>query len=119
AGSCPDGKSPGRAAASYRGLTSPVYFRPARAAKCVPRPDAIRRRRRHGGSHSAELRGRNMTAIIEARALGKQYRSRWALIDCTLSIPAGHVVGLVGPNGAGKTTMLHRVTGPLTPTAGT
>src|SRR5580704_6945912 len=60
-----------------------------------------------------------MTAIIKARALGKQYRSRWALIDCTLSIPAGHVVGLVGPNGAGKTTLLHLVTGLLTPTAGT
>ena len=60
-----------------------------------------------------------MTAIIEARGLGKQYRSRWALIDCTLSIPAGRVVGLVGPNGAGKTTLLHLVTGLLAPTAGT
>ena len=61
----------------------------------------------------------DMTAIIEARGLGKQYRSRWALTDCTLSIPAGRVVGLVGPNGAGKTTLLHLVTGLLTPTAGT
>ena len=60
-----------------------------------------------------------MTAIINARELGKQYRSRWALVDCTLSIPAGHVVGLVGPNGAGKTTLLHLATGLLTPTAGT
>ena len=60
-----------------------------------------------------------MTAIIEAQGLGKQYRGRWALIDCTLSIPAGHVVGLVGPNGAGKTTLLHLATGLLTPTAGT
>src|SRR6266581_4730695 len=60
-----------------------------------------------------------MTAIIKARGLGKQYRSRWALIDCTLSIPAGRVVGLVGPNGAGKTTLLHLVTGLLTPTTGT
>jgi hypothetical protein len=25
-----------------------------------------------------------MTAVIEARGLGKQYRSRWALTDCTL-----------------------------------
>jgi ABC-2 type transport system ATP-binding protein len=60
-----------------------------------------------------------MTAIIEARGLGKQYRRRWALIDCTLSIPAGHVVGLVGPNGAGKTTLLHLATGLLAPTTGT
>jgi ABC-2 type transport system ATP-binding protein len=60
-----------------------------------------------------------MAAIIEAQGLGKQYRSRWALTDCTLSVPAGHVVGLVGPNGAGKTTLLHLATGLLTPTAGT
>ena len=60
-----------------------------------------------------------MTAIIEARGLGKQYRGRWALIDCTLSIPAGRVVGLVGSNGAGKKTLLHLATGLLTPTTGT
>jgi ABC-2 type transport system ATP-binding protein len=60
-----------------------------------------------------------MTAIIEAHGLGKRYRSRWALTDCTLSIPAGRVVGLVGPNGAGKTTLLHLVTGLLAPTRGT
>ena len=41
-----------------------------------------------------------MTAVIETEELGKQYRGRWALAGCTLSIPAGHVVGLVGPNGA-------------------
>jgi ABC-2 type transport system ATP-binding protein len=60
-----------------------------------------------------------MTAILEARGLGKRYRQRWALTDCTLSIPAGHVVGLVGPNGAGKTTLLNLATGLLAPTSGT
>lgn len=59
-----------------------------------------------------------MTAAIEARGLGKQYGRRWALTDCTLTIPAGHVVGLVGPNGAGKTTLLNLATGMLLPTAG-
>jgi ABC-2 type transport system ATP-binding protein len=59
-----------------------------------------------------------MTAAIEARGLGKQYGRRWALTDCTLSIPAGHVVGLVGPNGAGKTTLINLATGMLTPTTG-
>jgi ABC-2 type transport system ATP-binding protein len=59
-----------------------------------------------------------MTAVIEARGLGKQYHRVWALTDCTLSIPAGHVVGLVGPNGAGKTTLLNLATGMLAPTAG-
>jgi ABC-2 type transport system ATP-binding protein len=60
-----------------------------------------------------------MTAVIEARGLGKRYRSRWALTDCTLSIPSGYVVGLVGPNGAGKTTLLHLATGLLAATTGT
>jgi ABC-2 type transport system ATP-binding protein len=60
-----------------------------------------------------------VTAVIEAEALGKRYRRQWALADCTLSIPAGHVVGLVGPNGAGKTTLLNLATGMLAPTAGT
>jgi ABC-2 type transport system ATP-binding protein len=60
-----------------------------------------------------------MNAVIQARGLGKRYRSRWALADCTLSIPAGHIAGLVGPNGAGKTTLLHLVTGLLAPTTGT
>jgi ABC-2 type transport system ATP-binding protein len=42
-----------------------------------------------------------MTAAIEASGLGKRYGRRWALSDCTLSIPTGRVTGLVGPNGAG------------------
>jgi ABC-2 type transport system ATP-binding protein len=60
-----------------------------------------------------------MTPVIQTRGLGKRYRRAWALADCTLSIPAGHVVGLVGPNGAGKTTLLSLATGLLAPTAGT
>ncbi len=60
-----------------------------------------------------------MTAIIETQGLGKRYRRLWALADCTLSIPAGHVVGLVGPNGAGKSTLLNMAAGLLAPSAGT
>ena len=60
-----------------------------------------------------------MSAVIAASGLGKQYRRAWALRDCTLAIPEGHVVGLVGPNGAGKTTLLRLATGMLTPTRGT
>jgi ABC-2 type transport system ATP-binding protein len=60
-----------------------------------------------------------VTAVIETRGLGKRYRQLWALADCTLSIPAGHVVGLVGPNGAGKSTLLNLAAGLLAPSAGT
>jgi ABC-2 type transport system ATP-binding protein len=56
---------------------------------------------------------------IEANGLGKRYGRRWALADCTLSVPAGQVVGLVGPNGAGKTTFLELAVGLLRPTKGT
>ena len=60
-----------------------------------------------------------MTPVLQARGLGKKYRRRWALSDCTLDVPAGRVVGLVGPNGAGKSTLLSCAAGMLTPTAGT
>jgi ABC-2 type transport system ATP-binding protein len=60
-----------------------------------------------------------VTAVIETEGLGKRYRKLWALADCTLSIPAGHVVGLVGANGAGKTTLINLATGMLAPTTGT
>jgi ABC-2 type transport system ATP-binding protein len=60
-----------------------------------------------------------VTAVVDTRGLGKQYRRKWALTDCTLSVPAGHVVGLVGPNGAGKTTLLSLAAGELVPTTGT
>ncbi len=60
-----------------------------------------------------------MSAVVAARGLGKQYRRRWALRDCTLEIPSGRVTGLVGPNGAGKTTLLSLAVGMLTPTTGT
>jgi ABC-2 type transport system ATP-binding protein len=60
-----------------------------------------------------------MNAVIETSGLGKQYQRTWALRDCALAIPQGHVVGLVGPNGAGKTTLLGLAIGLLAPTCGT
>jgi ABC-2 type transport system ATP-binding protein len=60
-----------------------------------------------------------MTAVMQASGLGKRYGRRWALADCTLTVPAGRVTGLVGPNGAGKTTLLQLAAGLLAPTSGT
>ena len=59
-----------------------------------------------------------MSAVIETDGLGRRYKSKWALRDCTLAIPEGRVVGLVGPNGAGKTTLLRLAAGLLAPTCG-
>jgi len=56
--------------------------------------------------------------VIETSDLGKRYHQTWALHECTLAVPAGHVAALVGPNGAGKTTLLNLTVGLATPTAG-
>jgi ABC-2 type transport system ATP-binding protein len=56
--------------------------------------------------------------VIEASGLGKRYGGTWALRDCSLAIPAGHVAALVGPNGAGKTTLLNLAVGLAAPSAG-
>jgi len=56
--------------------------------------------------------------VIEAHGLGKRFGSSWALHDCTLAIPDGHVTALVGPNGAGKSTLLNLAVGLTAPSAG-
>jgi ABC-2 type transport system ATP-binding protein len=55
---------------------------------------------------------------LRTAGLGRRYGHVWALRDCTLTVPAGAVAGLVGPNGAGKTTLLQMIIGLLQPTAG-
>ncbi len=56
--------------------------------------------------------------VVEAHGLGKRYGSTWALRECSLAIPAGHVVAMIGPNGAGKTTLLNLLVGLAMPSAG-
>jgi ABC-2 type transport system ATP-binding protein len=58
------------------------------------------------------------TNVVEASGLGKRYGATWALRECTLAIPGGHVAALVGPNGAGKTTLLNLAVGLTAPSAG-
>ena len=56
--------------------------------------------------------------VVETHDLGRRYGATWALQECSLTIPAGHLTALVGPNGAGKTTLLNLVMGLSTPSAG-
>ncbi len=52
-----------------------------------------------------------MSAVIQARKLGKRYGSQVALDAVDLDIESGRIVGFIGPNGAGKTTALKAMLG--------
>ncbi len=56
--------------------------------------------------------------ILETSTLGRRYGRDWALRDCTLTVPDGHLVALVGPNGAGKSTLLNIAVGLTIPSEG-
>ena len=56
--------------------------------------------------------------VVETHDLGRRYGTTWALLECSLTIPSGHLTALVGPNGAGKTTLLNLVMGLSRPSAG-
>ncbi len=59
-----------------------------------------------------------MTSPLVTHGVGKRFRRRWALRDCTLTIPERAIVGLAGPNGAGKSTLLGLTVGLFAPTEG-
>ncbi len=52
------------------------------------------------------------------RRLAKSFRGRPAVVDVSLDLAPGEVVGFVGPNGAGKTTTLRILAGLLRADAG-
>jgi ABC-2 type transport system ATP-binding protein len=58
------------------------------------------------------------TPALRSIGLGKRYGTKWALEDCSFSVPQGRVTALVGPNGAGKTTLLRLLVGLTSPSAG-
>ena len=50
--------------------------------------------------------------------LAKSYRSYSAVIDVSMTINTGEIVGLLGPNGAGKTTLFYMIVGLIRPNYG-
>ena len=58
-----------------------------------------------------------MSAVIDARELGRYYGQVAGLNELTAEFPPG-IVGLVGPNGAGKSTLLRLIVGEIRPSRG-
>lgn len=48
---------------------------------------------------------------LEAQNLAKSYNRRPVVIDVSISVTTGEIVGLLGPNGAGKTTCFYMIAG--------
>lgn len=59
-----------------------------------------------------------MSALLEVKALTKEFGRFRALDHVSLAIEEGELTALVGPNGAGKTTFYNVVTGKFPPNAG-
>jgi ABC-2 type transport system ATP-binding protein len=55
---------------------------------------------------------------VTVEGVSHRFGTTDALRDCTLTIPAGAVVGLLGRNGAGKSTLLRLIVGLLRPDRG-
>jgi ABC-2 type transport system ATP-binding protein len=55
---------------------------------------------------------------VQADGLGVRYGGKWALRDCTFTIPRGAAAVLAGSNGAGKSTLLSIAAGLTVPTSG-
>jgi simple sugar transport system ATP-binding protein len=57
-------------------------------------------------------------ALLELTGVSKHFGAIQALVDVSLSLEAGEVVGLMGDNGAGKSTLVKIVAGNYPPSAG-
>ena len=54
-----------------------------------------------------------MSALLEVDNACKRFGGVIAVDECTFSVEAGTITGLIGPNGSGKTTVFNLVTGYL------
>jgi len=57
-------------------------------------------------------------ATLEAQRLAKSYGKKQVVIDVSLKVDSGEIIGLLGPNGAGKTTCFYMIAGLIRGNAG-
>ncbi|MEQ9022572.1 MAG: LPS export ABC transporter ATP-binding protein [Pseudomonadales bacterium] len=57
-------------------------------------------------------------ATLEAQKLAKSYGKKQVVIDVSLRVDSGEIIGLLGPNGAGKTTCFYMIAGLVRGNAG-
>ena len=50
-------------------------------------------------------------ALLQAKNLAKSYNKRQIIIDVSVQVSSGEIIGLLGPNGAGKTTCFYMIAG--------
>ena len=50
-------------------------------------------------------------ATLSAQNLAKSYGKRQVVVDVSLEVSSGQIIGLLGPNGAGKTTCFYMIAG--------
>jgi ABC-type sugar transport system ATPase subunit len=62
--------------------------------------------------------GQDGDRLLEVRGVSKAYGHVQALIDVSMHVDVGEVVGLVGDNGAGKSTLVRVIAGADRPDAG-
>jgi ABC-2 type transport system ATP-binding protein len=56
--------------------------------------------------------------VLQAQGLRKRYGSREAVVDVSLAVRGGELLGLLGPNGAGKSTTIAMLCGLTAPDGG-
>ena len=56
--------------------------------------------------------------VVQTEGLTKKYGKIMAVDNLSLTVPRGHVFGLLGPNGSGKTTTMGMLLGLVRPTSG-
>ena len=58
------------------------------------------------------------THLLRAEGICKTYKTRTVVVQVSLTVGHGEIVGLLGPHGAGKTTSFYMVAGLVRPDEG-